>query len=84
MENPVIQVRLEGPSEEIVRQMAKEMGIQVSNVKQRTDSVHLYGSKVFNLHKMILETVLATNDLTNLKRLQAEFDRLSPTVPKEV
>ena len=41
-----IQVRLDGPNEEIVRQAAKEMGVQVNRVKVRTDTVQLYGSKV--------------------------------------
>jgi hypothetical protein len=45
-QNVVIQVRLEGPSEEAVRQLAKEWGVQVSTVKRRTDTWHLYGTKI--------------------------------------
>lgn len=43
-----VQVRLEGPTEEIVRKAAEEMGVQVSTVKPRGDTVHLYGSVIIN------------------------------------
>lgn len=42
----VIQVRLDGPSEEDVRKAATEMGVQVSRVKKRDDCWQLYGTKV--------------------------------------
>jgi hypothetical protein len=42
----VIQVRLEGSSEEAVRKAAKEMGVQVSRVKKREETWHLYGTKI--------------------------------------
>ena len=50
MSQTVIQVRLEGPSQDAVRHAAKEMGVQVSNVKGRSSSDvwHLYGSKIIN------------------------------------
>jgi hypothetical protein len=38
-------VRLEGPTEQAVRDAAKLMQVQVSTVKQRADSWHLYGSR---------------------------------------
>ena len=40
----IVNVRLEAPSEAAVREAARLMGIQVSMVKERGDSWHLYGS----------------------------------------
>ena len=42
----VIQIRLEGESEQLLRQQAKEFGIQVSRVKKRNDCIQLYGVKL--------------------------------------
>jgi len=45
----IIQVRLDGPTEQAVRHAAKEMGVQVNRVKKREDCVQLYGSKAITL-----------------------------------
>ena len=42
----VVQVRLDAPSEAVVRSAAKEMGVQINRVKNRGDCVQLYGTKV--------------------------------------
>ena len=39
-----VQVRLEGPTESVVRETAAQLGVQVSTVRGRQDSWHLYGS----------------------------------------
>lgn len=39
----VVQVRIEGPTEGVVREAAGQMGVQVSRVCPRTDVVQLYG-----------------------------------------
>lgn len=41
----VINVRLEGPTEDHVRALAKQWDLQISTVKDRGGVVHLYGSK---------------------------------------
>jgi hypothetical protein len=46
MKQTIINVRLEGPTEQDVRAAAQQMGLQISAVKNRGDTCHLYGSKI--------------------------------------
>ena len=44
----VIQVRLDGPTEDAVRYAAQQMSVQVNRVKQRNDCCQLYGTRVID------------------------------------
>lgn len=50
----VVNVRLEVAKEgaDIIRRVAKEMGISVNNVKLREDVVQLYGTKVLTVEQV--------------------------------
>lgn len=47
----VVNVRIDVPKDADPREVAKLMGIQVQRVKERDDTVQVYGSKILNINK---------------------------------